>query len=205
MNYNIFMSQIEKITIIKGEYKNISLKITENGEIIVKAPKRVSDIEIKTFVDLKKSWVNKQLKKIQEMNLKKINYDFNNYVYMFNKPISFNSKKELFYRDIFNSYLKSMVENMAMEYNIKIKSIKPTNSKRIWGSLDIYNNMRLNWKIIILPKELVKYIIIHELCHSIEFNHSKKFWNLVGKLVPNYKSLKKSLKLYSFILTSNVL
>ncbi|HEY6906360.1 MAG TPA: M48 family metallopeptidase, partial [Ignavibacteriaceae bacterium] len=63
-----------------------------------------------------------------------------------------------------------------------------------WGSCSASGNISLNYKLMKYRKELIDYVIIHELCHLKEMNHSKKFWKLVEGLVTEYKSLKRELK-----------
>ena len=194
-----------KLKIIKGRFKTIRLKITNNGEITISAPNSLNDEKIKEFILSKQRWLDKQMLKINEMNKIKEQYKFDNCVYLFGKPYLCKEDKSKVYSDYFLKIIKPLVNELSIEYNLKYKSVDIANSKRIWGSLDNNKKMRLNWKIVILPKDLVIYIITHELCHSKEFNHSKKFWQLVEKYLPNYKDLRNHLKMYSFLLSSKVL
>lgn len=66
--------------------------------------------------------------------------------------------------------------------------------KSRWGSCSARHNLNFNWKLIMAPPEALEYVVIHELCHLIEFNHSPRFWNLVRKLMPEYEAWKKWLK-----------
>ncbi len=66
--------------------------------------------------------------------------------------------------------------------------------KTRWGSCSSKHNLNFNWKLIQAPKEALDYVVIHELCHLIEFNHSKRFWKLVGEQMPEYEAWKKWLK-----------
>lgn len=193
------------IKLFKGRYKNLSLKVTDNGQLVVKAPKNLSNEKIQEFIVSKQKWINRQLDKVKEMCLKKEEYDFKSYVYLFSKEIEYSGKKEKFYAEAFEKYLSPIVERLSNKYKLYYKSLNLTNSKRAWGYLDNNKNMRLNWKILILPIQLCEYVITHELCHSKEFNHSKQFWSLVEKFLPNYKLLRKELKNYSFLLTNRVL
>lgn len=135
------------------------------------------------------------------------NYDFKNYLYLFGKKYCKKEKgnSKSFYIDVFKSILKPIVFDLSTKLKMKINNIQYTNSKRIWGSLDSKNNMKLNLILIMIPFDLVKYVIIHELCHSIEFNHSKHFWTLVGEYLPNYKELRKKIKEYDILLSQNIL
>jgi len=66
--------------------------------------------------------------------------------------------------------------------------------KSRWGSCSAKNNLNFNWKLILAPKEALEYVVIHELCHLIHFNHSEKFWQEVSSRMPNYDIWRKWLK-----------
>jgi predicted metal-dependent hydrolase len=75
-------------------------------------------------------------------------------------------------------------------YNFPYGKISIRNQKTRWGSCSRKGDLSFNYKIIYLPKNLADYIIVHELCHLKEFNHSRKFWNLVALAFPDYKKLR---------------
>ena len=79
-------------------------------------------------------------------------------------------------------------------YNFKYNRVSIRNTKSRWGSCSKRGNLNFNFKIVHLPKPVLDYLIVHELCHLKEFNHSRNFWNLVGQTIPNYKSLRKELR-----------
>jgi predicted metal-dependent hydrolase len=79
-------------------------------------------------------------------------------------------------------------------YNAPINKITIRNQKSRWGSCSTKGNLNFNYKIIYLPPELADYIIVHELCHLKEFNHSKKFWDLVAHTIPHHLELRHNLK-----------
>lgn len=197
------------ITIKKGNYKNLSITINHEGQIIIKSPKYLKDKEIEKFYLSKKGWIDKHTRYLETQNKIKSNYDFNHFVYLYTnifKGIKSKEESHIIYKEIFNKEIIPLVVKLANYYGFKKPiNIKPMKSKRIWGSLSNKNEMKLNILISILPKILTEYIIIHELCHSKEFNHSPQFWNLVQSIMPNYKIIKKKLGDYSFILRSNIL
>ncbi len=82
-------------------------------------------------------------------------------------------------------------------YNFSYKRVFIKNQKTRWGSCSKNGNLNFNYKIIYLPPHLADYIIVHELCHLGEFNHSKRFWNLVEKTIPEYARCKNELRTIS--------
>jgi predicted metal-dependent hydrolase len=79
-------------------------------------------------------------------------------------------------------------------YNFTYGTIRIRNQKTRWGSCSKRGNLSFNYKIALLSPELADYIIVHELCHIGQFNHSQNFWNLVGRVLPNYQALRHALK-----------
>ena len=193
------------VKIIRGKYKNLRLQVNYNGDIIIKAPKIISQSRIIEFINSKQNWINKQLKKIEDINNLKAKYNFNKYVYHYGIAEEIKEPKKKFYETTFKKEVVPLVISLSKKYNINIKSINITNTKRVWGSLNLKNEMKLNWKLIILPMDLVEYIIIHELCHTIEFNHSKAFWIQVKNKVGDYRNRKEKLDKYGFLLRENIL
>jgi predicted metal-dependent hydrolase len=86
-------------------------------------------------------------------------------------------------------------------YGYKWNRIFIKNQKTRWGSCSKKGNLNFNYRIALLPPEAADYIIVHELCHLKEFNHSQNFWNLVKVAIPNYKEIRNNLKNNRFILS----
>ncbi|MBU0727650.1 M48 family metallopeptidase, partial [Patescibacteria group bacterium] len=70
-----------------------------------------------------------------------------------------------------------------------------------WGSCSDRKNLNFNWKLIMAPIEIIDYVVVHEMCHLKQMNHSSKFWNLVAEKMPDYKELRKWLKDNRYLLT----
>ena len=79
-------------------------------------------------------------------------------------------------------------------YNFEINRVAIKNTSTRWGSCSSKKNLNFNYKIIYLKPELADYLIVHELCHLGQLNHSKKFWELVAKTIPNYKEINHKIK-----------
>ena len=79
-------------------------------------------------------------------------------------------------------------------YGLSYKKVAIRNTTSRWGSCSKAGNLNFNYRLILLPPHLADYVIVHELCHLAEFNHSKNFWALVARTVPEYTTRKKELK-----------
>jgi predicted metal-dependent hydrolase len=79
-------------------------------------------------------------------------------------------------------------------YHLRWNRVAIRNAKTLWGSCSKKGNLNFNYRIVYLPQEQADYLIVHELCHLKEFNHSKRFWELVAQTAPNYKALRRELK-----------
>ena len=192
--------------------RTISLRVLQNGEVVVKAPMKAPKTIIENFIIAKRTWIEKQLARLSNVLAFKENFDFKNKLYILGKGYDFAQfdiallgaeEQEIwkYYHKFALSELQKMVKSLSISTGLKYKDLKLSSSRRNWGSFDRNGNMKLNYKLIILPEELIKYVILHELCHGVELNHSKAFWSKVGEFCPNYKLLKKELEKYSFLLT----
>lgn len=94
-------------------------------------------------------------------------------------------------------YLPKRVRYYAEKFGFKYNHLSFRNNVSNWGSCSFENNINLNIKLMKLPDEIIDYVILHELCHTIEKNHSAAFWKLVGKVCPDYATLRGRLRKYN--------
>ena len=143
---------------------------------MVKSPLRLKEEKITEFIEKKKKWIFIKLKENQE-NIEK------------------ESNENISKEDIEN--LVILVEKYIKKYSTILKvtpekvRIKPLNYA--WGSCSSNKNISINSKLANKNEKAVEYVVLHEMCHLIYMNHSKNFWNLVEKNMPNYKEYKKLL------------
>lgn len=95
----------------------------------------------------------------------------------------------LLHRELARKLISERVDFFSKKYNFFYQRIAIKNTKTRWGSCSIKKNLNFNYRILFLEKELQDYIIVHELCHLKEMNHSKKFWLEIEKILPDYKKL----------------
>lgn len=164
--------------------KSIRLAIHAGGDFIVTSPPRIKQEMIDHFIKLKSDWV-----------IEKINH-FRNVV----KPLvprKTKAEQKAEYTCLKKDALKIATEKVLhwnSFYNFKFNKISIKNQKTRWGSCSRNGNLNFNYKIAFLPDKLANYLVVHEIAHLGEFNHSSKFWALVAKTIPDYKNIRKELK-----------
>ncbi len=162
--------------------KRITIRVDNSGFVTITKPLRVPLAYIKLLVHRKRAWIEA---KVLEMSTKPA------------KLLGHHIKKD--YLDNKDGALKlveSRVEYFNQFYQYDIGKISIKNQSTRWGSCSGKKNLNFNYKILFLPKELQDYLIVHELCHLAQMNHSTRFWALVATHIPDYKTLRNELKLY---------
>lgn len=216
---------MENIIITKTKRKTICIKITDDARVVVKAPKQMTQTQILDFIEKHKNWIDKKL--FEKNSMLKQNQDIISYEYIlflgkkyktiflncdeimlkensiyiplkFKKNLKLNLKK--WYVQNFDKIILPRVYKLLDVLKKDVTEIKVINSKCKWGMCDSNKKLYFNYKILMLPQHLFDYIIVHEICHLFEMNHSKKFYNLVNQILPNYKNLMLLLKDCSFLL-----
>lgn len=112
----------------------------------------------------------------------------------FDQKIFRNSRRKyLAHKDSALKFIEAKIEHFNQSYNFKFNKINIRNQKTRWGSCSKKGNLNFSYRLLFLPQCAADYIIVHELCHLKEPNHSYKFWNLVAKTIPNYLEIRKEL------------
>jgi len=162
---------------------NLSLSIDCTAGVIAVKPWFVSTRTLEKFILQKQNWIFKHLDRFSKLDLKALPKSSKTFYKKYKEEIKIDAIK--------------ILEKYNKFYNFTYNKISIKNQKTRWGSCSIKNNLNLNYRIKLLPQKLKEYIVVHELCHLKEFNHSKNFWKLIEKTIPDYKNIKKELKKYS--------
>ncbi len=104
-----------------------------------------------------------------------------------------NPKRYLELKESARALVLTRLDSYNQHYRYKIGKVAIRNQRSRWGSCSSKGNLNFNYKIILLPVELQDYIIVHELCHLKQFNHSKDFWDLVAETIPQWQKLRAHL------------
>ena len=159
--------------------RRMRLTIYCNGNFVVTVPRNIGEGLIEQFIIKKSQWVIDKINYFKQFPVETFKNDKNDFLKHKESAL------ELAERQI--KYFKGF-------YKFRFNKINIRNQRTRWGSCSKKGNLNFNYKITLLPQQLADYIIVHELCHLGEFNHSKKFWNLVAKIIPNYQEMKNELK-----------
>ena len=104
------------------------------------------------------------------------------------------TKHYLEHKEAARGFVHARVATWNEIYGFQFNRIAIRNQRSCWGSCSEHRNLNFNYKLLFLPEHLADYVIVHELCHLQEFNHSPNFWNLMARALPDYKELRKELR-----------
>lgn len=169
-------------TLIRSRRKTISLEIDENARVLVRAPMRMPKYEIERFVEEKDAWIKKHIGIVRERIRKAETIE----------PLG---RWEL--RDLYEEALRVIpgkVTHYAGILGVTYGRITIRHQKTLWGSCSRKGNLNFNCMLMKAPEKVQDYVVVHELCHRIEMNHSKRFWTLVESVFPDYKQCRKWLR-----------
>lgn len=159
--------------------KQLRLSVASGGVFTVTAPSSVSQSRIEEFIQRKAGWV-----------LGKINY-----FGQFPKRVVIKNKRTHFveYKPKARTLVWERLAHFNQRYHFKWNSVTIRNQRSRWGSCSRKSNLNFNYKIALLPPHLSDYLIVHELCHLGQLNHSRAFWSLVAHTLPDYQILRAEL------------
>ena len=141
------------------------------------------------------------LGKVKNIRFKKSDQDcvenLNNELIIFSKIENYNYILEKWMKLKIIEYSNIFIKKISIKLGVKISRIKVTSSYSYWGACNSKSEISINWRLLFCPEEVLEYIIAHELCHLIEFNHSNEFWRLVDTVTDNRDSAQVWLKKYN--------
>ncbi|MFH1619901.1 MAG: SprT family zinc-dependent metalloprotease [bacterium] len=103
---------------------------------------------------------------------------------------------EDWYRDRAREVLADRVAHWARDIGVRYQRIAIKDQRSLWGSCSPNSNLNFNWRLIMAPADILDYVVIHELCHLVEMNHSRRFWKLISRWCPEHKVHRRWLREY---------
>jgi len=172
--------KVEYTLKVSKRARRMRLAIYCDGNFVVTVPRGIGENLVEQFITRKSQWVIDKLDYFKRFPagifLKRT------------KRYSLGRKREAF------ELVEKRVEHFNQMYGFRFNKITIRNQKTRWGSCSKKGNLNFNYKIASLPQKIADYIIVHELCHLGEFNHSQKFWNLVARAVPDYLEIRNEIR-----------
>ena len=176
----ILDNQIIKYQIKKSRRaKKVRLAVYCDASVVLTIPYYCSNKLVEGFIQKNSKWLFSKINNFKKRKFSLMGGSKKDY--LGNKAKAFEIAKQR--TNYFNNF-----------YNFQFNKIFIRNQKTRWGSCSQKRNLNFNYRIIYLPQHIIDYIIVHELCHLKEFNHSRRFWNLVALQIPNYLEIRRELR-----------
>lgn len=177
------------VKIIRSNRKTLAIQINPDLSVTVRAPMYAPQSDIERILIEKESWIQKHIEKIreQEAKRKETQGEFVESEYLTNEEIKKLADKAL-------QHIPKRVSYYAKQIGVTYGRITIRNQKTRWGSCSSKGNLNFNCLLMLTSPEVIDYVVVHELCHRKEMNHSGAFWAEVEKVLPDYKEQVKWLK-----------
>lgn len=192
---------------IRSARRTLSVAIDE-GDVIVRAPMRMPKREIEAFLIQKRGWIERKICEQRERRRAASELMGEGRILLFgravvptagDRAITGESEIRKFYRSHLD-YITGRVSEIAAAFGFAYGTLRFSNARTLWGTCDASNNIRLNWRLVAIPKGLIDYVIVHELAHTRQHNHSAAFWAEVERILPDWKKRRKALHEYGWLM-----
>ena len=209
--------------LVHSRRKTVAIHITKNAEVEIRAPLKMPKSEIDKFVAEKEKWIETHLTQRKDINNEKISFTltYGDMILLRGKMHYIRAKDgtnagfdgECFYLppnlnpdiikrtviQIYTAMAKLIIKNSVNEYakhmNVTPAAVKITSAKTRWGSCSGKNRINFSWRLAMADDDVIDYVVVHELAHTIEHNHSIRFWAVVESILPDCKQRQNKLKL----------
>ena len=173
-----------KVTVIRSNRKTVAIQVNSNLRVTVRAPRSASEKDIEEILKKKEAWISKHIEKIKETKER----------FEAEPTEKLTREKVIALAEEALKVIPERVEYFAKVIGVTYGKITVRNQKTRWGSCSSKGNLNFNCLLMLAPPEVLDYVVVHELCHRKQMNHSKAFWLEVEKVLPNYKEVRKWLK-----------
>lgn len=171
-----------KIEVIRSNRRTLSLEIRPDSSILVRAPKRVSEEEIRRFISERSGWIEKHVEKMKQRMASE-------------PPVERLTETEI--RKLAEQAVQVIPQRVAYyapKVGVTYGRITIRNQRSRWGSCSGKGNLNFNCLLMLAPPEVLDSVVVHELCHRIEMNHSERFYAEVYRVFPEYDKWDRWLK-----------
>ncbi len=159
--------------------RRLRLTVCCDGAVVLTLPKSYDESRIEKFLKEKSDWMQRKIEYFKALD--GVRYK------------SGDRAEYLLHKETARKLVKERLEHFNKFYGFKFNRVSIKDQKTRWGSCSRKGNLNFNYRLALIPLNLADYIVVHELCHLKEFNHSQKFWDQVARALPNYKELRTEL------------
>lgn len=167
------------VLLVRSSRKTLAVQIRADGTVIARAPLRMPKDRILCFLSEKASWIRMQQGKMQEREKMRQQ-----------ACIHLDAAQEKELRERAKSVLAQRTAYFARQIGVTYGRITVRDQKTRWGSCSQTGNLNFNFRLILAPSEVLDYVVVHELCHRRQMNHSAQFWQEVAQVLPDYRKRK---------------
>lgn len=168
-------------SIVRSGRKTMALQVTRDGRVVVRCPMRVPEMAARAFAESHREWIVEHYRQVKERE---------------EHRLVFTEEEVKRYRETARRVLTEKVDIWAGKMGVTYGRIAIRQQVTRWGSCSGRGNLNFNWMLALMPEELQDYVVVHELAHRREMNHSERFWKLVEEQIPDYKQRRKRLRNY---------
>lgn len=167
------------VLLVRSSRKTLAVQIRADGTVIARAPLRMPKDRILYFLSEKASWIRMQQGRMQEReNMRQ------------QARIHLDAAQDKELRERAKSVLAQRTAYFARQVGVTYGRITVRDQKTRWGSCSQTGNLNFNFRLILAPPEVLDYVVVHELCHRRQMNHSAQFWQEVAQVLPDYRKRK---------------
>lgn len=175
-----------RVEVVYSRRRTLGLEVRADGRVILRAPKGLSNQAVMDFVKERQAWIVQKWFETERIRRQKAERPPRDYEQ--NPALEVQYRKEA--RRRITERAAYFAEKMGVDYGrIAIKAAKTR-----WGSCSAQGNLNFHWKLILMPPAILDYVVVHELAHRIEMNHSPRFWAQVERILPDYRERRRWLK-----------
>lgn len=200
-----------QVIIVRSKRKTLSLELDREGNAIVRAPLHKSDKEIQAFVERHRAWLNKRLAAREAVPA--LDFSDGATLTLFGENYTvYTGRTSLKAGAIYlpkegreaalvrllkkhaAAVMGSLTELVSVRSGLKYSAVRISSARGRWGSCSAKGVISYTFRVAFLPPALAEYLAVHELCHTVHFNHSASFWRLVGSILPDHAARRRELK-----------
>ena len=169
--------------LIRSDRRSIGIEVDREGKVTVRAPYSCEKKRIDRFLLEKENWIRQKVKLQKENAMKR------------QEKREMPEAEKKYYRNLAREVLGARTGYYARKMGVTYGRISIREQKTRWGSCSSAGNLNFNWKLVLMPPELLDYVVVHELAHRKEMNHSPRFWAIVERELPDYCNRREKLKI----------